>query len=97
MGRGLEGVDPFSSSGGAVYRDGSLGTVSSHPLTEGLTSLTSDGLWGGVAALGGTTVVASWNDRTPRIAGWVQEALGRPTHGRREHIPCAFHDVVRAA
>ena len=73
---GLEGVDPFSSSGGAVYRDGSLGTVSSHPLTEGLTSLTSDGLWGGVAALGGTTVVASWNDRTP-LVGYRKLSVGQ--------------------
>ena len=73
---GLEGLDPFSSTGGAVYRDGSLGTVSSHDLTEGLTSLTSSGFWGGVAALGGTTVVASWNDGTP-LVGYRKLSVGQ--------------------
>jgi len=63
----LEGLDPFGTSGGAVYRSGSLGTVSSHALTEGLHSLTSSGFWGGVATQGGTTVVASWNDGTPLV------------------------------
>ena len=73
---GLEGVDPFGSSGGAVYRDGSLGTVSSHELTEGLNSLTSSGFWGGVAAQGGTTVVASWNDGTP-LVGYTTLSVGQ--------------------
>ena len=65
----LEGLDPFATSGGAVYRGGSLalGTLTSHELTEGLSSLTSSGFWGGVAAQGGTTVVASWNDGTPLV------------------------------
>ena len=72
----LEGVDPFSSAGGAVYRDGSLGAISSHDLTEGLNSLTSSGLWGGVGASGGTTVVVSWNDGTP-LVGYRTLAVGQ--------------------
>lgn len=39
---GLESLDPFTSSGGAVYGSGSLGSVSAHPITEGVTALGAD-------------------------------------------------------
>jgi len=63
----LEKIDPFASTGGAVYRDGSLGSVTPHDLTQGLLRLSSNGFWGGVIATGGTTVVASWRDGTPLL------------------------------
>jgi len=64
----LESFDPFTSNGGATYTLGSLGTVDSHPLTTGLTALTSTGYWGGVAQKpSGTSVVASWADGTPLV------------------------------
>ena len=63
----LEGIDPFASAGGAVYRDGFLGSVTPHGLTHGLLTLASTGFWGGVTASGGTTVVARWNDGTPLV------------------------------
>jgi hypothetical protein len=63
----LEDLDPFNSTGGAAYRAGALGTVEPHEMTAGLTALTSTGLWGGVSAKTGTTVVASWDDGTPLI------------------------------
>ena len=67
----LEGLDPFRSIGGAVYRAGSLGAVTDHLLTAGVSTLTSSSYWGGVAAKGGTTVVASWADGTP-LVGYVR-------------------------
>lgn len=66
----LEGLDPFSSTGGAVYGEGSLGSVTPHPITEGVSDFTVDRWWGGVAANGGTTLVASWEDGSP-LAGFV--------------------------
>jgi hypothetical protein len=64
----LENSDPYLSTGGATYTLGSLGTVDPHPLTTGLTALTSTGYWGGVAEKpSGTTVVASWADGTPLV------------------------------
>jgi hypothetical protein len=38
-----------------------------HPLTTGLTVLTSTGFRGAVAAKAGTTVVAGWSDGSPLI------------------------------
>ena len=85
---GLESIDPFSSTGGAVYVDGSLGSVSAHALTDGVTSLTSTGFWGGVSANGGTSVVASWNNGTPLVGHRTLSAGQRmvgvslfPAHG----------------
>ena len=72
----LEGVDPFSSAGGAVYGPGSLGTVTPHPITAGVSSLTASRWWGGVSAKGGTSVVASWADGTP-LAGYVTAPGGQ--------------------
>jgi hypothetical protein len=72
----LEKIDPFASTGGAVYRDGSLGPVTSHDLTQGLLTLSSNGFWGGVIATGGTTVVASWEDGTP-LVGYKKLAAGQ--------------------
>lgn len=64
----LESFDPYLSTGGATYTLGSLGNVVAHPLTTGLTALTSTGYWGGVASKpSGTTVVASWADGTPLV------------------------------
>lgn len=60
---GLESMDPFSSAGGATYTPGSLGSVSEHPLTAGVTALEStSGFRGGAVPRGGTSVVASWSD-----------------------------------
>ena len=65
----LEGFDPFTSSGGAVYGSGTLGSVSDHPITNGVTALGAERWWGGANAKGGTSVVASWADGTP-LAGF---------------------------
>lgn len=62
----LEGMSPLSAMGGATYTSATLGTVVPHPLTDGLTSLSSNGYRGGVSASG--TVVASWSDGVPLIA-----------------------------
>ena len=64
---GLEGIDAFSSAGGAVYTSGSLGSVTDHALTHGVGSLSSSGFRGGAVAKGGTTVVASWSDGAPLV------------------------------
>ncbi len=64
----LEGLDVFSSTGGAVYGPASLGSVTPHPITEGVSEITVDRWWGGVS--GGGTVVASWADGTP-LAGFA--------------------------
>ena len=63
----LEGVDPFGSLGGATYQPGVIdaNNITAHPLTLGVTALTSTAYWGGVTALPGTTVVARWGDGTP--------------------------------
>ncbi len=61
----LETLDPFSSTGGAAYGPGSLGTTAHHPITEGVQPFAVDRWWGGVAAKSGTTVVATWADGTP--------------------------------
>jgi hypothetical protein len=53
----LEGLDVFSSSGGAVYGPESLDSVTPHPITEGVSEITADRWWGSVSA--GGTVVAS--------------------------------------
>ena len=70
----LEGLDVFSSNGGAVYGPGSLGSVTPHPITEGVSEITTDRWWGGVS--GGGTVVASWADGTP-LAGFEIGSSGQ--------------------
>lgn len=72
----LEGLDPFTSAGGATYTPSTLGTVVPHPLTAAVASLSSSGYRGGVSAKGGTTVVASWADGVP-LAGYVGGAAGQ--------------------
>lgn len=73
----LQGHDPFTpSGGGASYSPSTLGTVAPHPITEGVRTLTSSGYRGGVAARGGTEVVASWADGVP-LAGWREGTAGQ--------------------
>lgn len=65
---GTEAIDPFLSAGGATYQADTLGVVSPHPLTSGVTDLLSaTGHRGGVVAKSGTAVVATWSDTTPFI------------------------------
>lgn len=65
---GLESIDPFLSAGGATYVADTLGAVSPHPLTSGVSDLYSaTGHRGGVVAKTGTSVVAAWDDTTPFI------------------------------
>ena len=64
---GLEPLDPFTSTGGARYTTGSLGTVSAHPLTTGVSVLITNSYWGGVTARLGTVTVATWSDGTPLV------------------------------
>lgn len=65
----LEAIDPFSSGTGQTYQAATLNLASrvTHPLTTGLTTLTSTGFRGGVAAKTATTVVARWSDNSPLI------------------------------
>lgn len=66
----LELVDAMTSTGGANYSPGSLGTVVPHPLTTGLTTLTASTFWGGATARTGegAFVVATWADNSPLVA-----------------------------
>ncbi|MGE0160875.1 MAG: carboxypeptidase regulatory-like domain-containing protein [Gemmatimonadales bacterium] len=65
----LEAVDPFSTGAGQTYQAAALNPTATvaHPLTTGLTVLTSTGFRGAVTAKTGTTVVARWNDGSPLI------------------------------
>jgi hypothetical protein len=67
----LEAVDPFQAVlGGATYQSVSLDTNSlvAHPLTLGVTALTSvSGYSSGVTAKSGTNVLARWDDGAPLI------------------------------
>jgi len=72
----LEGMDAFSSTGGAVYGQGSLGDVSPHEITQGVSAFSVSRWWGGVSANGGTSVVASWADGTP-LAGYAVGSGGQ--------------------
>ncbi len=66
----LEQVDAMTSTGGANYSVGALGTVVPHPLTTGLTTLTASTFWGGAAARtgDGAVVAATWADSSPLVA-----------------------------
>jgi hypothetical protein len=65
----LEAIDPFSSGAGQTYKAAVLDPAAAvaHPLTTGLTALSSTGFRGAVTAKAGTTVVARWNDGSPLI------------------------------
>jgi hypothetical protein len=65
----LEAVDPFSSGSGQTYQAAILNAAATvaHPLTAGVSGLTSTGFRGAVTAKAGTTVVAQWNDGNPLI------------------------------
>jgi hypothetical protein len=60
----LEALDAFTSGAGQTYQaaDMNPNATVTHPLTAGLSSLTSTGFRGAVAAKTGTNVVASWAD-----------------------------------
>ena len=62
----LETIDPFSSTGGATYQAGAINgnNIIAHPLTSGVTTLSSTGFWGGVAEIPGIEVVAWWADQS---------------------------------
>lgn len=72
----LEGLDPFTSAGGATYAPCTLGTVTPHPLTQGVAALTSSGYCGGAQAKAGTAVVATWSDGSP-LAGYREGLVGQ--------------------
>jgi hypothetical protein len=66
----LEAIDPFTSGSGQTYQSATLrndSTLVAHPLTAGLSTLSSTGFRGAVAAKGSTTVVARWSDNSPLI------------------------------
>ncbi len=65
----LESIDPFSSGAGQTYQAATMNTQVTvpHPLTAGLSVLTSTGFRGAVTAKAGTTVVARWSDDSPLI------------------------------
>jgi len=65
----LEAIDPFSSGTGQTYSAATLnvGSIVAHPLTTGITTLTSTGFRGAVTAKTATTVVARWSDNSPLI------------------------------
>ncbi|MEQ1855016.1 MAG: hypothetical protein ABL963_01020 [Longimicrobiales bacterium] len=66
----LEAFDPFTSGSGQTYQSATLrndSTLIAHPLTAGLTTLTSTGFRGAVAAKANTTVVARWSDNSPLV------------------------------
>jgi hypothetical protein len=63
-------VDPFTGKGGATYAANALNgnNIVAHPLTLGVTSLTSvAGYSAGVLAKPNATVVASWQDGAPLV------------------------------
>jgi hypothetical protein len=66
----LEQVDAMTSTGGANYSAGTLGTVVPHPLTTGLSTLTASTFWGGAAVRtgDGAVVAATWADSSPLVA-----------------------------
>jgi hypothetical protein len=63
----LEGIDPNTTDGvGTPYQPRTLGTVVPHPLTVGVTSLSSAKLAGGNQPKSGTIVVASWTQKNAK-------------------------------
>jgi carboxypeptidase family protein len=62
----LEGMDVLGSSGGTRYAQGSVGSLSEHPITDGVAPFSVPRWWGGVS--GGGNVVATWSDGTPLAA-----------------------------
>ena len=66
----LEQVDAMTSTGGANYSPGTLGTVVPHPLTTGLSAVAASTFWGGATARTGegAVVVATWADSSPLVA-----------------------------
>jgi hypothetical protein len=72
----LENLDPNTTDGtGTPYAPRTLNTSTmlSHPLTSGLTSLSSAKYAGGNKAKAGTTVVANWNQ--PNALGGLDPAI----------------------
>jgi hypothetical protein len=65
----LETIDPFSTGTGQTYQAAAINPTATvvHPLTTGVTTLTSTGFRGAVAAKTGTQVVARWNDGSPLV------------------------------
>jgi hypothetical protein len=63
----LESIDPNTTDGvGTAYQPRSLGTVIPHPLTAGVTTLTSAKLAGGNQPKSGTIVVATWAQKNAK-------------------------------
>lgn len=63
----LETIDPNTTDGvGTPYQPRTLGTVVPHPLTAGVTTLTSAKLAGGNQAKSGTIVVATWAQKNAK-------------------------------
>ncbi|MGF1740255.1 ThuA domain-containing protein [Vibrio profundum] len=98
----LEAIDPFTVSTttrpGSEYNNDTLdaGSIVTHPLTDGLNSMT--GLYhGGVAAKVGTTVVASWSDGIPLIGFSAENCIVGishfPTHDRYITVSGDFYKM----
>jgi len=87
----LEKIDPNTSDGvGTPYAPRALdiSTMRSHPLTEGVTSLTSAKFAGGNQAKPGTTVVAWWN--APNARGLPDPAIAFRITGKA----CVIHIAI---
>lgn len=76
----LEAIDPFTAGpGGATYQPVALGTVidPTHPIIQGVSTLTSASYSSGVVAKSsGTTVIATWDDGAP-LVGFSRGAAGQ--------------------
>ncbi len=76
----LEGLDPFTSDGGATYQAVTLGQVldAGHPIMAGVSSLDSNSYSSGVSVKAGLegNVIAEWSDGDP-LVGYANGPLGQ--------------------
>lgn len=87
----LEQIDPNTTDGqGTPYQPRTLNTTTmvAHPLTAGLTSLTSTQYAGGNQAKIGTIVVANWNE--PNVRGLLDPAIAY----RLTQAACVIHVAI---
>ena len=100
----LENIDRFTTDtvppirAGSEYNNDNLdaGSIVSHPLTTGLSSM-SGYYHGGVVAKGGTTVLAAWSDGIPLIGVSSGECVVGishfPTHPRYTAVSGEFYQM----
>ena len=92
----LEQLDPNTTDGtGTPYAPRTLDTATmvAHPLTAGITSLSSAKFAGGNNAKPGTTVVAWWNQ--PNALGGPGSRHRVPHHGQRVRHPVRHRPQLR--